>query len=175
MTASRNLKVSPDRPILDRLLDRYVVRPGPLSTDCWISTRMTTRGRPFYAYIRFKGILEAVHRVAFKVLVGPIPEDKPRVLHKCDTPPCFRPNHLYAGTEAQNVRDRDARGRTPSGDAHARSKVTSQDVLRLRELCAATPMGQRYPIPASQLGRQLGLSDGQVSRIIRGRAWKLSP
>jgi transposase-like protein len=41
---------------------------------------------------------------------GPIPEGL-WILHHCDNPPCVNPNHLYAGTSAENIRDAVVRGR----------------------------------------------------------------
>ncbi len=57
------------------------------------------------------------HRVAWSFANGPIPKGK-QVLHDCDTPPCVRLEHLYLGTPADNMRDRDMRGRNGKGDTH---------------------------------------------------------
>jgi hypothetical protein len=52
------------------------------------------RGRHNRGYGKvWTGKRESVHRVAYKLAVGPIP-DGFEVLHKCDNPPCFRPSHL---------------------------------------------------------------------------------
>jgi hypothetical protein len=45
------------------------------------------------------------HRHAYELAYGPIPTDKPCVLHRCDRPACFRPAHLFAGTQTDNMRD----------------------------------------------------------------------
>ena len=50
------------------------------------------------------------HRVAYELHYGPVPEGL-HVLHTCDNPPCCNPAHLYAGTNAQNIADKVARGR----------------------------------------------------------------
>ena len=47
----------------------------------------------------------------------PIPLDKPNVLHHCDNPPCVNPEHLFVGTQADNIKDMVAKGRNVSPQA----------------------------------------------------------
>jgi hypothetical protein len=51
-----------------------------------------------------------VHRVAWELEHGPIP-DGMLILHRCDNPACWAPEHLFLGTQADNVRDMHAKGR----------------------------------------------------------------
>jgi len=50
------------------------------------------------------------HRVAYLLSRGVLPEGR-RVLHRCDNPPCCRPDHLFVGTQRDNLRDMLAKGR----------------------------------------------------------------
>ena len=50
------------------------------------------------------------HRTAWETAHGPIP-DGIEVLHSCDNPPCHNPEHLFLGTQADNMADMDAKGR----------------------------------------------------------------
>lgn len=50
------------------------------------------------------------HRLMWEEVNGPIPHGM-CVLHRCDNPPCIRPDHLFLGTKADNVRDMIAKGR----------------------------------------------------------------
>lgn len=74
------------------------------------------------------------HRLSYEIHYGPI-ADGMCVLHRCDTPGCVRPDHLFLGTVGDNNRDRAKKGRNRSvkGEAHGRSKITVQDVCSIRQ------------------------------------------
>lgn len=91
--------------------------PG-MTTPCWLWTGARAGGYgKVYVGGRSGGMVGA-HRVAWEVLVGPIP-DGLRVLHRCDNPPCVRADpdpalsHLFIGTQSDNLRDMAAKGRNP--------------------------------------------------------------
>lgn len=84
------------------------------SGSCWVWLRSRSGGRMGYGRVQFRGRLEVAHRVAWTLAIGPIPEGL-FVLHKCDNPPCVRPDHLFLGTAQDNSRDRDEKGRHRSG------------------------------------------------------------
>ena len=64
------------------------------------------------------GKVEYVHRLAFQVAHGPIPEDKPFVCHRCDVQTCLAPYHLFAGTQLDNMLDANAKGRLLTAQLH---------------------------------------------------------
>ena len=63
------------------------------------------------------------HRLAWTILVGPIPEGK-QVNHHCDNRICVNTDHLYLGTQAQNMADKVRRNRQDKGESHGRAKLT---------------------------------------------------
>lgn len=75
---------------------------------CWVWTGATVPG----GYGRFRGedgSLVVAHRFAFAIFVSDPGEQL--VLHRCDNPPCVRPDHLFLGTHGDNMRDMRAKGR----------------------------------------------------------------
>jgi len=89
-------------------IDRVVIA----ESGCWVWVgEKSPRG---YAYTTYQegGVKKKfrVHRMAYDSLVGQIP-DGLLVCHHCDNPPCVNPEHLFVGTNLDNVRDRDKKGR----------------------------------------------------------------
>lgn len=66
--------------------------------------------RSGYGHIRVAERLLQTHRLAFEIAFGPIP-DGVYVCHKCDVPFCVRPDHLFLGTQTENMADMVAKGR----------------------------------------------------------------
>jgi hypothetical protein len=52
-----------------------------------------------------------VHRLAYTLWIGPLPDDGRVVCHDCDVKHCCNPDHLWLGTEKQNMRDAADKGR----------------------------------------------------------------
>jgi hypothetical protein len=108
---------------------------------------------------------QLAHRLAYMTWVGDVPEGQ-YVLHKCDNPPCIEPSHLYVGTQADNVRDMDARGRRVSrpmpGEGNPASRLTVAEVLAIR----ADGRPQRV------IASEYGVTQAAISLIVTGKKWR---
>jgi hypothetical protein len=83
---------------------------------CWEWQRGLNRGKERgYGRLKFRGRYMLAHRVAWILQRHPVIGPNERILHACDNPPCINPSHLFAGTQLDNIRDRDAKGRTKKG------------------------------------------------------------
>lgn len=76
---------------------------------CWLYIGATRNG---YGHVTWPGFkTQYVHCIAAIIWLGVKPEeigrtkDKFRILHKCNTPLCWRPSHLYKGTNSSNMQD----------------------------------------------------------------------
>jgi hypothetical protein len=91
--------------------DRFWRKVNKTST-CWLWTRgITSWGYGWFTRATRKA--NYAHRVAWELTHGDIPDGL--VLHKCDVRSCVNPDHLYVGSQADNMRDMASRGRSTKG------------------------------------------------------------
>lgn len=149
-------------------------RPGePLE---WLAERIANADRsecwewPFARMGRGYGAawdgakVVGAHRIALQ-LDGVALADDQVACHRCDNPACVNPDHLFVGTQSDNIRDAVAKGRHfhagLRGEDHGRSKLTETQVLAIRA------DGR----PKQAIAADYGMSRIQVSKIKRGAAW----
>jgi hypothetical protein len=107
------------------------------------------------------------HRYGWELRNGPIPEGL-LALHHCDNPPCVRPDHLFPGSQAENVEDRDRKGRTARGERVSRARLTEEQVKEIRRRYRP-----RHPTDGGRaLAREFGVDDAAVTHVVRGRDWR---
>ena len=97
----------PRRPLVERFWEKVVKTP-----TCWLWTAAAQGGYGVIGDPHRKGRVLRAHRVSWELHDGPIPSGMD-VLHRCDTPACVRPDHLFLGTAADNIADMFAKGRQP--------------------------------------------------------------
>lgn len=160
--------------------DRFWLRVER-GAECWIWTGAKTED----GYGRLWGIDKEAraHRLSYEMNVGPIP-DGLDVLHRCDTPACVRPEHLFVGTQLDNARDMHAKGRANlparSGEHHwtkrkpdrvargsgkTKSHLTEALVAEIRSRYARGGMSQR------EMARQYQLGYKNLNLILNNRTW----
>ena len=79
------------------------------TNTCWLWTGATSAGYGQFKHAEMNATA-SVHRLAYLSLRGQIPAGQ-RVLHRCDVPNCVNPEHLFLGTQRDNMRDCSAKGR----------------------------------------------------------------
>jgi hypothetical protein len=137
-------------------VDSTRLSPG----GCWLWQRSVDRDG--YGRVYLGGRSFQAHRVACELELGDLGLD---VLHRCDTPACVNPAHLFAGTHLDNMRDKVAKGRQArlKGEAHGRARVTAEQVKAIR---------RRGTENQDALAAEFGISQASVHRIIHRKTWK---
>jgi hypothetical protein len=112
-----------------------------------------------------KGLAQAAHRLSWELNCGPIPAGM-CVLHKCDTPACVNPAHLFLGTKQDNSDDAVRKGRTAllntfRGERSTSAKLTDATV---REILTS-------PESRSLIARRLGISASNIKKIRVRQTW----
>lgn len=139
--------------------------------ECW--EWMAYKNKEGYGKFKVggkKGTAVGAHRIAFELTNGLIKQEegKPRILvcHKCDNPPCCNPNHLFLGTDQDNVNDREKKGRNKipmlKGADHGNAKLTEDQV---RTIFHSNLKGK-------QLSKIFKVSQGLISSIRHRSCWK---
>ena len=128
---------------------------GP--TACW--KWHGTHNQAGYGVCCWEGKREIAHRFAYRLTKGPI-EKGLWVLHTCDNPGCVNPAHLYQGNAKANARDRLYRMRDHQ------QKVGPRQVYEVFRLYYDESMNQ------AEIGTRIGVSNSEVSSILRGRVWR---
>lgn len=142
----------------------------------WQGTRRKGYGRVIIGARTF-----SVHRLMYEDLYGPLSEDLVVMHAVCDNPPCGNPDHLKAGTQAENLEDMYRKGRSkiftpptgynypthprPQGESHANAKMTNAVVKEMRYLYSSGQLNQR------ELAEKFGVSQSNVSRALTGKQW----
>jgi hypothetical protein len=137
-----------------------------------------------YAYrnIVIDGRTKAAHRLAYELEHGPIPKGLV-VMHKCDVPGCFNPEHLSVGTQSDNAVDMHNKNRAykTSGRSPQKQNVKTVPFLvrmrpEIRELLEAASSDQRRSMASiidqavrDQLEPRYGQLNDRLSRLIGGK------
>jgi hypothetical protein len=145
-------------PALQRLMAKVLPEPN---TGCWLWDAGMVRGYGRFQVGTFRAPrTESAHRVSYELHRGPIPVGLD-VCHRCDTPACVNPEHLFLGTQLDNMRDARRKGRFRAFGR--KQKLCEADVRKMRTLGAS--LGKR------QIARMFGLDHKTVIDILSGRAW----
>ena len=100
--------------------------------DCWLWTGSINPNG--YGTFTFQGKTIGAHIFSRILHSGPIPAGC-NVLHRCDIRKCVRPDHLFAGTQQENIHDCIAKGRhrPGQGERHGRHKTNAQRCENCRQ------------------------------------------
>lgn len=149
----------------DRFMSRVVKDP----CGCWLwvgGVRKKTRSNnKEYGDFWLNGKRALAHRASWLLHKGDIPAGQ-IICHSCDTPLCVNPDHLWIGTQADNMKDAWSKGRgknnSKQGERHKLSKLSERMVNDIKESA----------LSGVELAKRFGVSPSTISMIRTGRNWR---
>lgn len=141
---------------LESFSEKYTISPsGCWEWQCYIDPLG-------YSRIYLNGKQYRGHRYTWELYNGEIPEGM-NVLHKCDNRKCINPDHLFLGTQKDNVRDMISKNRQKviHGEIHPKTKLTNKDVI---EIFLSDKKSVFW-------AKKFGLTESAISSIRTGKSW----
>jgi HNH endonuclease len=150
--------------IKERILARCIWRDGPLDTPCLVWTGPVWSAG--YGTISFKGKAYSVHRLIYLIDKGEIKKGL-SICHKCDCLRCCNVEHLFTGTQRDNIRDSVSKGRFRRCDSenHGQAVLTKDEVSLIRYFL-------QNGWNCKELARRYGVNSSTVSSIKRKQTWR---
>lgn len=150
------------------LEERFWAKVQKSETGCWLWTGMVNE----HGYGRLRGPAGErgvyAHRLSYTLAYGPIADDA-HVCHRCDNPPCVRPDHLWLGNQRANNTDRDHKGRGHRGERTGGVELTARQVQAIRAARATGTISNRA------LARAYGVSHSTVDDVVNRHTWAHVP
>lgn len=148
-------------PVVDRFW-KYVKK----TKSCWIWTSKNQASG--YGRLKIKGKHISVHRFSYELHKGKIPVGL-FVCHSCDNRLCVNPDHLWLGTNTDNIRDMEKKGRSkhPNKENHWKSKFSISDIKKIREKYKTGYFSKK------ELAKEFGTCKSNMASILQNKTWKL--
>lgn len=139
--------------------NKYVAPPNDKGCMLWTGS---IRGKG-YGGIKVDGKMQIASRVAYLLYKGD--PGTGIVCHKCNTPACVNPEHLYLGSYSDNTQQavREGRQFVATGELNGSAKLNWDEVAEIRR----DPRSQR------KIAADYGVSQLHISRIKRNLLWKV--
>lgn len=148
----------PLRPIGERFWEHV-----DKTDNCWIWTGSINDSG--YGMLTVRSKPDRAHRISWRLHNGDIPEGL-ILCHSCDNRRCVNPDHLFLGTDADNMRDKVNKKRHHWGESTPSSKLTVSDVVNIRRIYSLGGVSQKA------LSERFGVSQPAIQGIISGRLWR---
>jgi hypothetical protein len=135
---------------MDRFWEKVVRLPVGSVNACWVWAAV--KNKQGYGQFRVGRKMVLAHRFSWFLTHGK--ESEVCVCHRCDNPSCVRPDHLFEGSNSDNIADRVAKGRSGRGGGRPRS-LSDEDIASIRNDTR----------PRKAVGADWGISGSYVSMI----------
>ena len=142
--------------------NQFLTKIQVLPNGCWYW--LGGKQGDGYGVIRVGKKCCLAHRVSMHLFNDFDLDSKLYVCHHCDNTTCVNPEHLYTGTQLDNMRDMYKRGRAKIGEHHPKNKLKESDVLWMRE-----HWGKEWS--CAKLAKKFGINPKCAWQIVVREIW----
>lgn len=129
---------------------------------CWEWKR--AKNKRGYGVYSFENKKQLTHRLSYMFTHGELPSSI-LVCHKCDNPKCVNPDHLFAGTQTDNMNDMVIKG---SGRNNYNRKISIEDIKIIRAKYPHCPKDGTV----KELAKKYGINESSMTKIINRKTYK---
>ena len=144
-----------------------VAKAGENECWSWLGCRSGSGYGSFRVICDGKEKMRGAHRVSYELEHKMKLTKDQHILHSCDNPICVNPVHLSVGTHAENMADRNEKGRQSRGTNHGAAKLTDDQVREIRKTYAEIADSTQQ-----KLAKKYGVSGKTISNIVNNKKWK---
>ena len=130
-------------------------------TGCWNWTSGKDAGG--YGGLTVNRKSWKAHRYSWFLVNGPIPKGM-CICHHCDNPSCINPQHLWIGTNEENIQDRNIKGRQAKGHKNRNARLNEFQIREIR-----LQQGKKIN---KELAKQYNISVSTINDIWAKRRWR---
>ena len=144
-----------------KLEDDKRIHPIP-ETGCWIwAGNSTVRG---YGQIIIGGKKLYAHRVMYEQTFNVTLDKNDVICHVCDNPSCVNPQHLFRGTQADNLRDMAKKGRSTRGENNTQARLKENDLKFIK-------LWIHHGLTDEEIAKKYKVSRSNINAIRNGKRW----
>jgi hypothetical protein len=130
-------------------------------TGCWICTSHKGSGKKLYPKIGIGKKVHSIHRLMFSWFTKESMENK-LVCHSCDNPKCINPEHLWLGTNKENLADMVIKNRQAKGSKIGAAKLTEDQVKYIKN----------SGLSGYELAEVFNVAASTINSAKRGKTWR---
>ena len=142
----------------------YITREGTLDTNCWETDRSKLPSG--YVQITFAGRHTTLSNLILEHTIGRRLKPHEQACHHCDNPGCIRPDHLFLGTQKDNLQDMRDKGRHSHGSRHKDAKLDERQVGQIKLLLRVGFFSYR------SIAKRYGVNPSSIHYMNIGKTWK---
>ena len=137
-------------------------------TGCWnwVGGKLRAGYGVITVYVFGKKTSHLAHRVSYMLANQVTITRFQPVCHKCDNPSCINPDHLFLGTQKENLKDMVEKGRSLRGVKNSQAKLTENEVREIRALYALGSHSQR------DLAKIYGIDQTTIGDVVNRLYWQ---